>query len=168
MRWIISVFTVFAIAAASALAQTGYRVDEVRAGEALSENAGEYGQQDVDHLLDTLHDAVMLELQERGLLVQGESARAIDLVLVDASPNRPTFRQLARNPGLSMQSFSRGGAHIEAQIHGADGAIADRFEYDWYTRDIEDAYYRGVWTDADRAIGRFADRLADRLQDAEG
>lgn len=167
MRWVISVFAIFCLSAASAWAQPGHRVGEVQAGEALEDKTSEYGQQDVDHLLDTLHDAVVLELQERGLHAQGEPAPRIDLTLVDARPNRPTFRQLARNPGLSMQSFSRGGARIEARIQDADGAPVDRFEYDWYTQDIENAAYRGVWTDAERAIDRFAVRLAEHLQDGE-
>lgn len=168
MRWIVSVITLVLLAAAGASAQTGYRIGEVRAGEALSENAQEYGQQDVEQLLDSLHDAVVLQLQERGLGAQAGPAGRIDLVLSDARPNRPTFRQLARNPGLSVRSFSRGGARIEAQIYDAVGGPAGRFEYDWYTQDIEEAVYRGVWTDADRAIDRFAGRLADHLQDSEG
>ncbi|TGY87601.1 hypothetical protein E5163_14285 [Marinicauda algicola] len=163
MRWILSLLSLLLLTATPAAAQAGYTLGEVEAGEDLAGKVQEYGQQDVERLLDELHDAVALELDARGLRA-GEDPRRIDLVLLDAEPNRPTFRQLSRNPGLSMQSFSRGGARIEAQIRGEDGQIVDRFEYDWYTRDIEDAFYRGVWTDAERAIDRFAQALADHLQ----
>lgn len=163
MRLILSLISLLFLTAVPAAAQEGYGLGDVRIAEDFADEAEEYGQQDVERLLDELHDAVVLELEARGLRAD-DAERQIDLVLADARPNRPTFRQLSRNPGLSMQSFSRGGARIVAQIRTADGEIADRFEYDWYTRDIEDAFYRGVWTDAERAIDRFAQRLADHLQ----
>lgn len=83
----------------------------------------------------------------------------IELTLVDAKPNRPTFKQLADTPGLSMQSFGVGGAAIEGRVIAPDGAER-AIAYKWYETDLGQAYASWVWSDATWTFDRFARRLA--------
>ena len=82
----------------------------------------------------------------------------IELVLVDAQPNRPTFKQLGDKPGLSFESFGVGGAKIEGRAVAADGAVTP-LKYSFYETDIRQAPYRSTWSDAQWTFDRFAYRL---------
>ena len=91
-----------------------------------------------------------------------EGAR-IELILTDAKPNRPTFKQLSDKPGLSMESFGVGGAAIKGKIVSADGTEKP-LSYRWYETDIREASYSWIWSDAEWTFDRFARRL---VRDAE-
>ena len=113
-----------------------------------------YGVRDVQRLADNLRADV-----EKALARTGAHADArVDLVLVDAIPNRPTFKQLSDRPGLSLESFGIGGAKIEGQITAADGAVTP-VSYRWYESDIRQAYGNWVWSDAEWTFDRFARQL---------
>ena len=66
----------------------------------------EYGLKDVDRLAVELRKDVEKQLERTGVLAGGR----VELVLVDARPNRPTMKQLGDKPGLSYQSYGIGGA----------------------------------------------------------
>ena len=83
----------------------------------------------------------------------------VELVLTDVKPNRPTFKQLADKPGLSMTSFGVGGAAIEGRIIARDGSVTP-VAYRWYETDIRQAYGDWVWHDAEWTFDRFARNLA--------
>ena len=91
----------------------------------------------------------------------------IELVLADAKPNHPTFKQLGDQPGLSWESFGIGGAKIEGVSIAADGAVTP-INYKYYESDIRWALRGGTWADAESVFQRFAsdlrrgDRLASR------
>lgn len=128
----------------------------VTIGAELQEKAVKtYGVRDVQRLAVELQRDVERELARTGGL--GEGAR-VELTLVDAKPNRPTFKQLSATPGLSFQSFGVGGATIEGRIVAADGAVTP-VGYSWYESDIRQAAHHGTWTDAEWTIDRFASRL---------
>lgn len=114
-----------------------------------------YGVREIARLTDELRSDV-----ERALARSGahEDTR-IELTLVDAKPNRPTFKQMSDTPGLSMESFGIGGAAIEGRILRPDGS-ATPISYRWYETDIRQSYGNWVWHDAEWAFGRFASRLA--------
>lgn len=114
-----------------------------------------YGVRDVQRLADELRDDVEKALAKSG---RHEDAR-IELVLTDAKPNRPTFKQLGDTPGLSMESFGVGGASIEGRVVAADGT-ATPVAYSWYETDIRQAYGDWIWSDATQSFNRFASRLA--------
>ncbi|WP_309087942.1 hypothetical protein [Phenylobacterium sp.] len=128
----------------------------VAIGPELQEKAEKtYGVRDVTRLADDLRQDV-----ERALAKSGAHQDArIELVLTDAKPNRPTFKQLSDTPGLSMQSFGVGGAAIEGRIVAADGAVTP-VTYRWYETDIRQAWGDWVWSDAQVSFDRFARRLA--------
>lgn len=92
----------------------------------------------------------------------GDQATRVDLVINDATPNRPTFKQLGDNPSLSFQSFGIGGADITGKAFDAEGNVLGEVQYDWYG-DILWANTAWTWTDADRAFYRFSRLLADKV-----
>ena len=114
-----------------------------------------YGVREVRDLADELRDSIVKSLARSGAL---QDTR-IELTLVDAKPNRPTFRQLGDTPGLSLQSFGIGGAAIEGRIVRADGSTAP-LAYKWYETDITQVYGHATWSDATWTFNRFARRLA--------
>lgn len=117
--------------------------------------AESYGERDVNALAAELQRDVARELERTGVLAGGRA----ELVLVDAQPNRPTFKQLGDKPGLSFQSFSVGGAKIQGRLIAVDGAETP-VSYSWYETDIRNAPYSATWSDANWTIDRFARRLS--------
>lgn len=89
---------------------------------------------------------------------------AINVIVNDAKPNRPTFKQLGDTPGLSFQSVSLGGADLSADLIDKSGNVIETIEYDFYTQSIRDSVGRTTWADARRAIRRFSDRVADKAK----
>jgi hypothetical protein len=113
-----------------------------------------YGVKEVDDLAQRLGKSVVRELTKTGAY---DSAH-VDLVLVDAVPNRPTFKQLGDTPGLSFQSFGIGGAKIEGSITTPDGRVIP-VSYKYYEPDIRYAHANWTWSDATWTFDRFASRL---------
>ena len=91
-------------------------------------------------------------------------AATVNLVLIDAKPNRPTFKQMADRPGLSMESFGIGGAEIRGEQINADGSRV-KLGYSWSESDIRWAQGLGTWGDAEQAIHGFARRVAEGHED---
>lgn len=128
---------------------------EVKVSPELQKKAAEeYGLRDVQRLADDLRKDVERELDRTGVLAGGR----VELTLVDARPNRPTFKQLGDRPGLSFESFGTGGATIEGQAISVDGHVTP-VRYRWYESDIRQAKLTTTWSDAGRAIDRFAFQL---------
>ena len=126
-------------------------------GPDLQQKADELGERDVREQADRLAEVVRRALAREGRL---DGAR-IDLVLTDLRPNRPTFEQMAHQPGLDFhRSLSIGGAAIEGSITTADGQVLP-VRYDWYSNTIAEVRGHTTWQDADRAYQRLAGRLVD-------
>ena len=115
----------------------------------------EYGVRDVDRLATELRKDVERELGRTGAY----DGATIELTLVDAVPNRPTFKQLSDTPGLSLRSFGIGGAKIEGQAIAPGGAVTP-LKYSYYEPDIRQTWANSTWFDAQWTISRFADQLA--------
>lgn len=114
----------------------------------------EYGLKDLDRLTVELRKEVEQQLARTGVLAGGR----VELILVDAKPNRPTMKQLGDKPGLSYQSYGIGGAEIAGRAIAVDGAVTP-ISYRWYETDIRDSWYQSTWADAEHAFDRFARRL---------
>jgi hypothetical protein len=112
------------------------------------------GVRDVDDLAKTLQTDVAKQLAKTGAY----GGARIDLVLVDAKPNRPTFKQLSDTPGLSLRSFGIGGARIEGRAVAADGAVTP-LAYDYFAPDIRWARGETTWSDAEQTFEAFAAKL---------
>jgi len=121
----------------------------------------DYGLKDLQALADTLKTSVEARLSAKSRLNLGAAdAATVNLVLVDAKPNRPTFKQMADRPGLSMQSFGIGGAEVKGEQVMPDGGKI-MLGYSWYESDIRWSQAQSTWADAERAIDGFARRLAE-------
>lgn len=122
----------------------------------------DYGVREIQELQDALNRALTVELAGVGGTVGAEGPISIETVLVDAKPTRPTTAQGQKRPGLDMiRSVSLGGAELKARLVAADGRVLNEFSYDWYEYDISNAMGASTWSDARRAIRRYADRVAD-------
>lgn len=152
-----SVAATAALATAAAAMPPISRVT-VDVGPKLQEKAAkDYGLREVDELAARLQEDVEKALSKNGGL-SADGGR-LELVLVDAKPNRPTMQQMSNKPGLSLQSFGVGGATIEGRAVFPDGTSTP-ISYKWYESDIRQAIPSTTWSDAERTFDRFALRLA--------
>jgi len=122
-------------------------------------NNGFFGQRDLDRLTKRLKTKMEYRLEKRGFIISDDAPTVLNLVITDARPNRPTFNQISKATSLSMRSFGIGGAKFEGSLASADGEQGD-VSYAWYETDIRWAQGSGTWTDADRAIDKFARKIA--------
>jgi len=113
------------------------------------------GVREADLLTKDLRATVERRLADKAAF---DGAR-VELVLTDAKPNRPTFKQLGDTPGLSYESFGIGGAAIEGRVTAADGTVTP-VDYKWFETDIRQSRFNWVWSDAEWTFDRFARRLA--------
>lgn len=126
-------------------------------GPDVRRDASDLGQDEVDRQTERLAQVITRELSRRGAL----DGATLNLVVTGLKPNRPTYEQMARRPGLDGQrSISTGGASIEGEIITADGERIP-VSYDWYSYNIAEVQGFTTWQDADRAYSRFADNLAE-------
>lgn len=127
----------------------------VTLGPDLQKEVDKLGQREVDEQVARLQTAVGDALAQSTAY---PDATAV-LVLKDLKPNRPTFEQTARTPGLDpIRSRSIGGASIEGEIITADGRRIP-VQYSYSTSNLRDVVGYGVWWDANRTFDRFADRI---------
>jgi hypothetical protein len=112
------------------------------------------GVREVDDLAQQLRKNVAERLAKSGAY---DGAR-IELVLVDATPNHPTFKQLSDRPGLSLRSFGIGGATIEGRAVSPDGQVTP-LRYSYTEPDIRFAHGMSTWGDAEETFQLFADEL---------
>jgi len=115
------------------------------------------------YLSREVQNAIGAALARRGVAV-GANGGTIEVVIVDADPNRPTMQQLANQPALDyIRSFSIGGAELRAVLRGANGEVLSQVSHRGYNHTIEDAsnFSPTTWSEARRAIRRFANKVAD-------
>jgi hypothetical protein len=149
-----SVFATIAIVsslmATSAFAD-GLQINVTYGAKAEKAITKTYGERERSAIRDLLERNLTREL--------GNQAARVDVVINDVVPNRPTFKQLGDQPGLSFQSFGIGGADVSGKAFDAAGNLLGEVSYDWYG-DILWADTAWTWTDADRALYQFSRRLA--------
>lgn len=126
-------------------------------------NNGFYGERDLNQLSERLEDKLEQRLVKKGITVSDDAAVTLVVTIEDAKPNRPTFKQLSNEPGLSYHSFGIGGAEFTGALLDAQGNNLGTMDYKWYESDIRDAAFGGTWSDANVAIRRFAKKAAKDL-----
>lgn len=123
---------------------------------------GKYGQRDLDRLTERLKRKMEAQLNKNGVNVTDTATNVLNITITDARPSRPTFKQLGHS-GLSYKSFGVGGAKFEGTlVH--NGQEQGLVSYGWYETDIRDAQYGSTWSDAHRAMDRFARKTAKALK----
>ncbi len=139
--------------AAAAIAQAQAPNVNVTVGPQLQREVEKLGDREVNEQIAGLQAEVGKALAQR---YPGATA---NLVLVDLKPNRPTFEQIRRNPGLDpILSVSIGGAAIKGEIVTPDGQSLP-VDYSYFSPDLRDVWGYSVWRDADRAFERLGDRI---------
>lgn len=151
--------TIAIAAAATLLAAPAFATPasvSVVVGPQLEEKAVHtLGVREIDDLAKDLQKTV----EKRLARTSAYDGARIELVLVDAKPNRPTFKQLSDRPGLSLRSFSIGGATIEGRAIAPDGSVTP-LRYSYEEPDIRWVRSFATWTDADMTFDRFAFQLS--------
>lgn len=124
----------------------------------------DYGVREGEVLRQDVERAVAAALARRGVSIDGAGG-AIEIVIVSADPNRPTMQQLNDRPGLDyLRSVSIGGAELHAVIRGANGEVLTEVNHRNYNQSLDE--FNGMppastWSEARRAIRRFANKVAD-------
>lgn len=143
-----------AVMAVAATAQAQPRVT-VTLGPDVQARVDDLGEREVARQADRLAEVVGRALA-RSDRYDGAEVR---LTLTELKPNRPTFEQVSRTPGLSaIDSLSIGGAEVEVEVIGRDGARASG-RVDYFSHSLADVRGASTWQDADRAYARVAARL---------
>ncbi len=115
---------------------------------------------------ETLTEEIIEDL-DRAFTKAGVDPARVDIVIVDAKPNRPTLEQMSARPGLdAFRSISLGGMKLTGTAYDADGNVLASQEYGWFENNIRDVVGSGVWTDANRASRRFATKMAKELSES--
>ena len=121
--------------------------------------AEDYGEREGERLTEYITEDLVRAFERVGV----EPAR-VDITIINAKPNRPTFEQISKEPGLDpIRSISIGGMKLSGTAYDASGNVLASHEYGWFENDIRDVVGSATWTDANRASRRFATRLAKQL-----
>lgn len=144
------------LAAAAPVAASAQAGDvHVVLGPELVKKSSELGRRDLDRLTAELERTVERAVAQSGRANGGR----LELTLTDVRPSRPTFEQMARRPGLSMESVANGGAALEGVEIAPDGTRRP-VRFSWYETDIRWAQARATWSDTHRAFDIFARQYA--------
>lgn len=158
-------FMALALVAGPAYAE-GVAVKPLVLAPAMQEKFAEtYGEREIAILEDDISRALTRELAKSGYAVAAGGPISVEVTLIDATPNRPTFQQATDKVGLDIgRSFGIGGASLEARVVNSSGVTVSTVKHRYYETDIEWAQTASTWTDARRAIHRFAHKVADAVE----
>lgn len=127
---------------------------------------GFYGDRALEHLVDEVLEELTEDFTKRGIAISDDAAIILRVTLEDVKNNRPTFEQMSKEPGLSFDSFGVGGAELSGELVSNDGNSLGTVNYRWFETGLRnDGFARanGTWSDANRAISRFAKKTAKTL-----
>lgn len=116
----------------------------------------DYGLREGEYLAGDIQEDLVNAFERKGI-----SPARVDVVIVDAKPNRPTLQQLRDRPGLDFgRSISIGGMKLTATAYDESNAVIGELEYGWFENDIRNVIGGPTWSDARRASRFFARQLA--------
>lgn len=118
---------------------------------------------DAERLIDELDEDLTKAFDNRGLIDPAANA-VLTVTITNVKPTNPGFTRNGASMGISPNgSAALGGATLEGQIVGGDGAVLARFSYESYDRFLDETLARGGWTRAHRTFRSFARRTADAV-----
>ena len=156
--------TIFAAIGTLAILQTAAATEiaVVYSDDFAEELSDNYGEREGE----TLTEEIIKDL-DRAFAQVGADPVRVDVTIVDAKPNRPTFEQLSSRPGLdAIRSISIGGMELVGTVYDAEGNVVATQEYSWFENNLSNVIGAGVWSDANRASSRFAKKMAKQLRDS--
>lgn len=155
MKTLITAVAAFAVLPIASAVEVNVSYSEDFAVE-LTDN---YGEREGEYLSREITKDLTKTFAKAGI----DPAR-VDVMIIDAKPNRPTFEQLSAKPGLDYtRSISIGGMKLQATAFDAEGNELGAREYGWFESDLRDVIGSATWTDARRASDRFARKFAKDL-----
>jgi len=147
--------------ATPSLADQPVAIGEIAYGPELVEHADDFGERELDRLAGYLRSSLERELADH----LGTGGYVLNTTILDARPNRPTLEQMSGANGLHHSSRSIGGAEVEAELVSANGETVETYSYGWSSVSLQDVVGYGQWTDARRTFSRFANQVADSLDE---
>ena len=156
--------TIFAAIGALAILPTAAatEVAVTYSDDFAEELADNYGEREGETLTEEI-----IEDLDRAFSKAGVEPARVDVLIVNAKPNRPTLEQLSDRPGLdAFRSISLGGMKLVGPAYDTEGNVIASQEYGWFENNLRDVVGSGVWTDANRASRRFATKMAKQLSDS--
>src|SRR5690349_5943944 len=143
MRFVSALVALGAIGFATAAAAGPVSLTPIKFSDQLQTSLQrDLGVREGDVLRDRVEQAVSSALTRRGATVQSGAPVTIDIEVIDADPNKPTFQQLSTRPYPSyMESTSIGGAELRATLRGADGQVLDQVSYRRYNYSFDEFRY---------------------------
>lgn len=129
----------------------------IEVGPELADKTDVVSERDLDFLKAELRESLERELTRGGGLAA--DGGVLTVIIEDATPNRPTMRQMTKTPGLSFESRGIGGASLSGTLVSADG-VSTPIHYSWYESDFNNTFAAATWSDAERSFDRFARKLA--------
>jgi len=123
----------------------------------------EIGDRDSQALSEFVTRAVSRALTRRGGEISANAPVRVEITIIDADPNRPTWEEMRETPGLSQfWSVSTGGAELQATLRAADGRVLSEVNHRYFSNSLADIMGSpDTWSDANRATYRFARKVAD-------
>ncbi len=155
-RWFVILGLLAALTALPAVAAPRVATVDVSIGAELAKKTEILDAREFDYLVKALKQSVESQLKRAGAM--NPDGGELKLVIEDAKPNRPTFLQLGKQPGLSFSSFGVGGAQVSGEYRSKSG-VSTPVDYSWYETDITRAPYNSTWSDAEAAFDRLAAKL---------
>lgn len=125
---------------------------------------GFYGDRAIEHLRGDVRKELSEDLEKYGIEQSENAPYELRVTIVDVEPSRPTFKQLSVQPSLSYHSIANGGATLKAELIDGSGQSIGTLEYDWYENNLRDSFGGTTWSDAERAISRFARKTVKSLR----
>lgn len=165
MRFVFAIVALSAIGFASTSAANPVSLTPIKFSNQFQTSLErDLGVHEGDVLRGQVERAVGAALVRRGATLENGAAVSIDVEILDADPNRPTFQQLSTLPYPSLrESTSIGGAELRATVRGAEGQILDTVSYRRYNSSFDEFRFERptTWSEAGRAIDAFAEKVAD-------
>ena len=121
-----------------------------------------YGANEAAALSAKISEQLGAALDARG--VAADKSVRIETAIIEATPDRPTYKQLAETVTLDRtNSYGLGGAILDARLVDSSGRVLSEVHDNWYANDLRLARTNDTWQSADRAIAHFANKVADTL-----
>ena len=128
-------------------------------------NNGNYGDKEIEFLLEDMEKEITRDFAKRGLTLSDTAPTLLRVTINKVRPNRPTHNQLSEDIGLSFSSFGIGGADVSAEIITNSGAVIGTADYDYYSNFNNNINLSGssTWFDTSRAFSKFSRSLTKKL-----
>ncbi|MDG2044381.1 MAG: hypothetical protein P8J78_07205 [Maricaulis sp.] len=137
-------------------------VGQISFSESMRAKADILGRSELARLSSYLREDLERALMQSSWLGISADETHLNVVILDATPNRPTMNQVNQSGGTHNREAVTGGASLSATLVRGGEEIAN-FTYSWQNDALDQNASYGIWTDARTTFDRFANSIADGL-----